>query len=136
MKPFLFRSMIGLFFGGFLAVVVTGLVIYTGDLETLDSKIFMKNAVGFLFCGWFFVVTPMYFENENWSLLRQTVYHMLTVLVLYYVTAFGVGWFSFTVKGFLVFFGLFIVLYATSWFGFYSYYRHEAKKLNEELKGW
>lgn len=135
MKSFLLRSMIGIFFGGFLAVVVTGIVIYTGDLETMNSGVFLKNAAGFLFCGWFFVVTPLYFENEKWSLLRQTVYHMLTVLVLYFITAYWVGWFELTVKGFSIFFGLFIVLYAASWFGFYSYYKHAAKKLNEELKG-
>ncbi|EGQ26861.1 DUF3021 domain-containing protein [Mammaliicoccus sciuri] len=136
MNSFLFRSMIGIFFGGFLAVVITSLAIYASDLETLKADVFVKNALGTIFCGWFFSVTPLYFENESWSLLKQTLYHFITVLILYFITAFGIGWFTFTAKSFLTFTGLFLGLYIASWIGFYLYYANEAKKLNEELKEW
>ncbi|MDV6378748.1 DUF3021 domain-containing protein [Sporosarcina sp. GW1-11] len=135
MKAFLFRSMIGILFGGFLAVVLTSLLIYFGDFSTLDASYFMKNAWSTIFCAWFFSVTPLYFENENWSLVRQSSYHFITVLILYFITAFGIGWFEFTMKSFLTFAGLFLGVYAIVWICFYWYFTNEAKKLNKELNG-
>lgn len=133
MKTFLTRSMLGILFGGFLTVVITFLVIYLGGHPVLDSGIFVRNSLGMIFSGWFFTVTPLYFENENWSLLRQSVYHFLTVLLLYLITALYVGWFSLTVKSLLGFVGLFLVVYGAIWLAFYFYYKNEARKLNEEL---
>lgn len=133
MKTFLFRSIIGIFFGGFLAVLITTAIILTNDLETLNSAKFIKSAVGTIFCGWFFSVTPLYFEKEDWTLLRQTVYHFITVLILYFITAFGLGWIIFTLKSLLTFTSIFLGLYAASWSGFYWYYTNVAKKMTEEL---
>lgn len=135
MKTFLTRSMLGIFFGGFLAVVMAMAVIYIGGNATLDADLFVKNALAAMFCGWFFTVTPLYFEHDNWSLLRQTLYHFATVIVLYFVVAFGVGWIKFTFVSFAAFLGLFLVVYAIIWTAFYLYFRNEAKKLNEGLDG-
>lgn len=135
MKTFLFRSIIGIFFGGFLTVLITMGIILTNSLETIDASAFIESAIGTVFCAWFFSVTPLYFENENWSLLRQTMYHFMTVLILYFITAFGLDWFSFTLKSFSLFAILFLVLYAIIWLCFYWYYTNEAKKMTEELDG-
>lgn len=134
MKTFLFRSMIGMLFGSFLAVVLTSLLIYIGDLSVLDTSYFIKNSIATIFCAWFFSVTPLYFENENWSLLRQSSYHFITVLILYFITAFGIGWFTFSLTSFLTFVGVFLGVYAIIWVSFYVYFTNEAKKLNQELK--
>ena len=82
MKTFLFRSMIGIFFGAFLAVIVTNSIIYFGKQEVLDGQIFMKNSLGSIFCGWFFTVSPLYFENTKLRLSQQTALHFATVVVV------------------------------------------------------
>lgn len=135
MKTFLFRSTIGMFFGGFLSVLITMVIIFTNGLEIINAAAFVKSSLGAIFCGWFFSVTPLYFENENWSLLRQTVYHFITVLILYFITAFGVKWFNFTPVSFLTFVMLFLGIYAVIWFSFYIYFKNEARKMSEELDG-
>lgn len=135
MKTFLFRSAMGIFFGGFLAVILTASIILTNGLETIDAAKFMENAMGTMFCAWFFSVTPLYFENENWSLVRQTVYHFITVLILYFITAFGLHWFPITPLSFLTFILLFLGVYAVIWVSFYFYFKSEAKKMSEELDG-
>ncbi|REB07108.1 DUF3021 domain-containing protein [Sporosarcina sp. BI001-red] len=135
MKTFLFRSTIGIFFGGFLAVILTASIILANGLETIDAVAFMKSAVGTMFCAWFFSVTPLYFENENWSLLRQTSYHFITVIILYFFTAFGLQWFSFTPLSFLTFVLMFLGVYAVIWVSFYFYFKNEARKMSEELDG-
>ncbi len=135
MKTFLYRSTIGIFFGGFLSVLITTAIILANGLETINAETFVKSSLGTIFCGWFFSVTPLYFENENWSLFRQTVYHFITVLVLYFITAFGLEWFNFTPLSFLTFVMMFLGIYAVIWISFYVYFKNEARKMSEELDG-
>jgi hypothetical protein len=134
-KTFLFRSIIGISFGAFLAVIVTNSVVYFGNQDVLDGQIFMKNSLGSIFCGWFFTVSPLYFENTKLRLSQQTALHFATVVVLYFILAFGIGWVPFTLKSFLVALSAFIVFYLVFWTVFYLYFRRQAQKLNAELNG-
>ncbi|MGN7386341.1 DUF3021 domain-containing protein [Sporosarcina sp. SAFN-015] len=134
MKTFAIRSILGIFFGSFLTLVVLFFVIYAGNNETLNSSILVKNAVGTVFCGWFFTVTPLFFENEKLTLPVQTIFHFICVSVLYFIVAFVIGWVPFTAIGFLSILSLFIVIYAIIWTAFYLYFKKQATALNEELK--
>lgn len=134
MKNFLIRSFLGIFFGAFIIVVLTSSVALNGQ-ETLDSMVFLKNAIGFMVCGWFFTTSTLYFENPNWSLGRQTLFHFLTVIILYFVLAFGIGWILFNWTSFLIMLTVFLVFYALFWTAFYLYFRNQARKLNDELNG-
>lgn len=134
MKTFLYRSIIGIFFGAFLAVVMTNSVVLFSGKEMLDGQLFLKNSLGFIFCGWFFTVTPLFFENVNLRLSQQTALHFVTVVILYFILAFGIGWVPFTVNSFLLALGLFIVSYSLFWTSFYLYFRKQAKQLNAELQ--
>jgi hypothetical protein len=133
-KVFLFRSMIGIFFGAFLAVIVTNSVVYFGNQDMLDGQTFMKNSLGSVFCGWFFTVSPLYFENTKLRLSQQTALHFATVVVLYFILAFGIGWVPFTLKSFIITLVVFIFSYLMFWTSFYLYFRRQARKLNEELE--
>ncbi|MGG0668382.1 DUF3021 domain-containing protein [Sporosarcina koreensis] len=134
MKTFLTRSILGIFFGSFLALVTILLVSYLGEKDMLDAAILSKNALGTVFCGWFFTVTPLLFENEKLTLPVQTTLHFICVSVLYFIVAFVIGWIPFTVKGFIGMLGIFIMFYTVIWLSFYMYFRKQAAKLNEELR--
>lgn len=134
MKTFLTRSILGIFFGSFLALVTILLVSYLGEKNMLDAAILSKNALGTVFCGWFFTVTPLLFENEKLTLPVQTTLHFICVSVLYFIVAFVIGWIPFTVKGFIGMLGIFIMFYTVIWLSFYMYFRKQAAKLNEELR--
>ena len=133
MKVFLLRSMIGIFFGAFLAVILTNSFIYFGDQNMLDGQLFMKNSLASIFCGWFFTVSPLYFENPKLRLSQQTALHFMTVFPLYFILAFGIGWIPFTVKSFLLMLAMFLLFYSIIWTSFYLYFRKQAQKLNSEL---
>ncbi|MCG7343191.1 DUF3021 domain-containing protein [Sporosarcina sp. ACRSL] len=135
MKTFITRSILGIFFGSFLALVTILAVIYIGDKEMLDAAILGKNALGTMFCGWFFTVTPLLFENERLTLPVQTTLHFLSVTALYFIVAFIIGWIPFTMKGFIGMLLIFIAFYSIIWLSFYAYFRKQAEKLNEELRG-
>ncbi|NEU32232.1 DUF3021 domain-containing protein [bacterium LRH843] len=134
MKTILFRSMIGIFLGAFIAVVSTNAAVYVGGKELLDGGVFLKNSLGFIFCGWFFSVTPLYFEIKELRLLQQTVLHFVTVAALYFVLAFGIGWIPFDTTSILLAVCLFILIYSIMWVCFYLYFKRVAKKLNDELR--
>lgn len=133
MKTFLFRSMIGIFFGAFLAVLFTNLVVLFGEQDMIDGQLFLKNSLGSIFCGWFFTVSPLYFENPKLRLAQQTGLHFLTVVVLYFILAFGIGWVPFEWSSFFSAIVLFAGFYLIFWTAFYLYFRNQAKKLNDEL---
>lgn len=134
MKAFLFRSMIGIFFGGFLAVVLTYSVVFLGEQATLDSSLFVKNSLGTIFCGWLFAVSPLLFEIRSLNLLQQTALHFFTVMVAYFVLAYGIGWIPQGGSNILIFIAITLVIYAVIWIGFYMYFRNESRKMNEALK--
>ncbi|MEK3980032.1 DUF3021 domain-containing protein [Psychrobacillus sp. FSL K6-2836] len=134
MKTFLFRSMIGIFFGAFIAVLLTNSVVLFSEKDTLDGALFLKNSLGSVFCGWFFTVSPLYFENKKLLLWQQTILHFVTVVVLYFLLAFGIGWVPFNLSSFLLAMGLFLVVYLAFWICFYVYFKQQVKKLNDELE--
>lgn len=134
MKKFIGRSFIGVFFGGFLAVLFTNLYIFFNNLDMIDGNLFLKNSLGFIFCGWFFTVTPLYFENRRLSLSRQTILHFLTVIILYLILALSIGWIPFNLTSILLTLFIAIAVYVIFWFSFYLYFRNQARKLNDDLK--
>lgn len=134
MKTFLFRSMIGIFFGAFLAVVFTNLFVLSNDHRMLDGTLFMKNSLGSIFCGWFFTVSSLYFENPNLRLSQQTALHFATVIILYFILAFGIGWVPFNLTSFFIAIVFFLGFYVIFWTSFYLYFKRQMKKLNEELE--
>ncbi|TKD72242.1 DUF3021 domain-containing protein [Pseudalkalibacillus hwajinpoensis] len=134
MKTFLFRSMVGVFFGGFFAVLLTYSAIFLGDQGTLDSTLFVKNSLGAIFCGWLFSVTPLYFEIRSLNLLQQTALHFCTVMVAYLVIAFGIGWIPQEAMNSVIFVAIALITYTVIWFAFYLYFKHESKKMNEDLQ--
>lgn len=134
MKTFLFRSMIGIFFGAFLTVMISYIVVFTSDTSALDGEIFVKNSLGSMLCGWLFSVSPLYFEVERWKLSQQTALHFVTVIVFYFIIAFWIGWIPMNAPSILIGVGIFLLLYLVIWTGFYLYFKRVARTLNEELK--
>ena len=134
MKTFIIRSFIGIFFGGFIAVLITNLNILFGGFEMIDGPLFLKNSIGSVLCGWFFTVSPLYFENRNLKLSQQTILHFLTVTILYLILALTIGWIPFNITNILLTFLISIVVYTIFWVAFYLYFKNQARKLNDDLK--
>lgn len=134
MKNLLIRSLMGILFGSFIAVMITNGIVLFGDNELLDGGAFLKNSLASICCGCFFAVTPFYFEIDRLSLLKQTALHFLTNIILYFILSLGIGWFPFNVRSIITVFCIFIVVYVIIWIGFYLYNQNIARNLNNELK--
>ncbi|MEH7484054.1 DUF3021 domain-containing protein [Neobacillus drentensis] len=134
MKTFIIRSFIGIFFGCFIAVLVTNLYIHFGGFEMIDGPLFLKNSIGSALCGWLFTVSPLYFENRNLKLSQQTILHFLTIIILYLSLALTIGWIPFNITNILLTLLISIVVYTIYWVAFYLYFKNQARKLNDDLK--
>lgn len=134
MNAFFFRSMIGIFFGAFIAVMTTSALIYFGGQSTIDGLLFIKDAFGYIFCGWLFTVTPLYFKIRSLRLPMQTALHFLTVTIVYFILGLWIGWIQIGVMNFLIYLVISIFGYAIGWIGFYLYFKNESKKLNKDLR--
>ncbi len=121
-------------FGAFVSVMVTNGIILIGGTEVLDGGLFLKNSLGSMFCGWFFTVTPLYFEINSISLFKQTALHFITVTILYFILALGIGWIPLDWQSIVIFTILFLLVYISIWLSFYLYYKKESKKMNEDLQ--
>ena len=134
MKTFIYRSLIGVFFGGFLHVLIISLGILLSQAGTINADLFLKNALGVIICAWFFTVSPMYFEIKKWSLLQQTLLHFMTVSTLFFLLAFTIGWIPISMPIILKQMVIFIAIYLISWTIFFLYFKYQEKVLNEHLK--
>ena len=134
MKAFLFRSLMGIMLGALLAVVMTCSLVIFGEQTMLDGHLFIKNALGSMFAGWFFSASSLYFEIETLELPTQTMLHFVTVTFLYFILAFGIGWFPVDPKSIAIVIVLFLVIYTIMWLSFYFYFRNQSRKLNEDLQ--
>ncbi|MBO4904347.1 MAG: DUF3021 domain-containing protein [Lachnospiraceae bacterium] len=75
------------------------------------------------------------YSIENWSILRCTVTHYLTVLTGIYVLAFSLRWFNITdTKAILIMFLIMTPPYFLIWLINYISYKSEISKINKELE--
>lgn len=132
MKQFFLQSILGLFFGAFVMVVLTSVMVLTGR-ETIDGGSFIKDAIGYILCGWLFAVTPLFFEIQSLRLSQQTALHFFTAICPYLILAAAIGWVPVNVQSILLSALLFLLIYAVIWTSFYLYFRKEANNINEKL---
>jgi hypothetical protein len=134
MKSFLYRGIIGILIGSFIAVIVTNSIIYFGHFPVINGEEFLKSSFGSIFCGWFFAVSSLYFELESLRLSQQTVLHFVTVIVLYFILSLGIGWIPFDLKSIFISAAIFIAVYIVIWICIYLYFKNLANQMNEDLK--
>lgn len=134
MNVFFLRSMIGILFGAFIAVMATSALIYFGDQSAIDGQRFIKDAFGYMCCGWLFAVTPLYYKIRSFGLPMQTALHFLTVTIVYFLLSLWVGWIPVAVQNFLIYLAISSFVYAIAWIGFYLYFKKVSDALNKDLR--
>lgn len=134
MKTFLNRTVMGIFFGAFVAVLITSSLVWFGEQSVLDGPLFVKNSLGCMFAGWLYSVSTLYFETEKLNLPMQTFLHFITITVPFFILAFYLGWIPSDAKIIIAAIVFFIVLYVIIWLCFYFYFRHQSKQLNDDIQ--
>lgn len=102
---------------------------------SMDSMLFIKHAIGSMIVGMGFTVPSLIYDKKNLGILLQTLIHMGCGFGIYLPIACYLGWIPVSLGWQMVILPLTcaLVFSFSIWYGFFLYYKHEAKKINEKL---
>ncbi len=72
-------------------------------------------------------------EMDDWSLLRQTVTHLIVGSLATFPVAYLMYWMKHSISGFVGYFAIFIGIYIVIWITIYNRTKREITKLNEKV---
>lgn len=73
-------------------------------------------------------------EIENWSIVKQTGLYFAMICAAMMPIAYALYWMEHSIAGFLVYFGVFVVIFIFIWLSQYLISAHNIKKINAKLK--
>ena len=74
------------------------------------------------------------FAIRQWSLLKKTIVSFIIYYIGFTPLAFLAGWFSLNIVNFMIFTGLFILIYVTIWFIRSYQVIREIREINNKIK--
>jgi hypothetical protein len=72
-------------------------------------------------------------ELENWSLLKQSATHLILVSVATFPVAFFMHWMPQNFLGVIIYYGIFLFIYASIWLGTFIKIKYQIKDINNNL---
>ena len=125
---------------GFLTGVLVGtfFVLQNGHapLKYLGLQGIGASVAYFLCCGILGAVnmgSEVIYEIEQWGITRATITHFLISMTGITLLGLSLKWSG---RYFLITMTICTALYVLIWLGFYTAYRREIRKINEDLKKW
>ncbi len=145
-KKIALRGMLGFPLGitmGYLITIIVSLIWGNGHyapcvpdlVTTMGSEI---NAVMLqtLLCGILgagFGIASVIWDMENWGIVKQTGIYFLIVSVIMMPIAYITHWMEHSLKGILLYFGIFFIIFVIIWIVQFVIAKHNVKRLNETL---
>lgn len=146
-KKTVLRGIVGMLVGIFIGYMITILVsLGWGSGEYLPCAPELTARIGSemgavllqtLLCavlGAAFGAGSMIWEIERWSIARQTGAYLLVTSLAMLPTAYLLYWMQHSLAGFLVYFGIYLLIFLAIWLGNYFAIRRSIRKMNEKLK--
>ena len=145
-KKILLRCLIGAPIGLTISTVITVIIslctghgdFYPAPHELIElcgseiAAVSVQTVCSFLY-GAAFGGASVIWGLENWSLLRQTLVHLVIVCVSSFPMAFFMYWIPHYFWGALGYIGAFIAIYAIIWLSMYLSIKAKIKKINNGL---
>ncbi|MDR2492477.1 MAG: DUF3021 domain-containing protein [Coriobacteriales bacterium] len=97
----------------------------------LAAVVFQAALCGAL--GATFAASSVIWEMEKWSLARQTGVHFLVASLVMLPIAYFARWMERSLGGLLVYFGIFIALFAIMWLVQYLIWRNLINRINQRV---
>lgn len=145
-KKILLRSLIGAPIGvaiSYLITVIISLCIGDSRYHPVEPQLALAlgseiNAVviqllGSVLYGAAFAGASVIWEVEGWSLLRMTATHLTVISVASLPIAYFMRWMPRTPIGVIIYFTIFLIIYAVIWLSQYSVIKKRLRKMNRKL---
>ncbi|MGI6510321.1 MAG: DUF3021 domain-containing protein [Erysipelotrichaceae bacterium] len=145
-KKIFLRGLLGIPLGiaqGYIITILISLIHANGYyspcvpelIETAGSEInavILQAALSGLL-GATFSASSVIWEMDNWSIAKQSgIYFAITALVMMPVAYFA-KWMEPTIKGFVVYFGIFLLVYIVIWSIQYIFWKNKIDKMNQKI---
>jgi len=116
--------------GVYYAVVPELVHDFGSELDAVLAQTLCSMAYGAVFAG-----ASMIWEVERWSLLRQTVTHLLIVSLTTLPIAYLLRWMPRSIAGIAQYFGIFFGIYLVIWLWQYAAMKWRVTKINKKVGG-
>ena len=93
----------------------------------------MAQMIASLLYGAVWAGASVIWEMDDWSLLRQTVTHLIVGLLATFPVAYLMYWMEHSISGIVGYFAIFIGIYIVIWITIYNRTKREITKLNEKV---
>lgn len=127
------RGLFGIPFGIAYGTTITLIIMAFSqtDIQYLTKASFVKSYFASAVVGFSFASTSVTWEVEKWSLLKQTILHFVPTYAVLLLAGLWAEWFSLNVKEMVLFFVIFVVIYAICFFAMRWFFNRKAKEINE-----
>ena len=145
-KKILMRGALGLPLGislGYVITILGSLVWASGyyspcvpELVDIMGSEISAVVLQTVLCGLLGVVfgaSSVIWEIEKWSIAKQTGIYFLVAAVVMMPVAYLSHWMEHSIKGFLIYFGVFTAIFIVIWLVQYVFIRRDVKKMNAGL---
>ena len=103
-----------------------------GDCGSELNAVILQSVLSILY-GAAWAGASVIWEMENWSILKQTVVHLVICSIATFPIAYFTRWMSHTPAGIALYFGIFFGVYFIIWLYMYSTLKKRVKEINEGL---
>ena len=128
---------------GYAITILISLIIGNGEYFPVPPQLVLDlgneiNAVlvQTLLCGILgagFAAASVIWEMEDWSLVKQTGLYFLISSLLMIPVAWLANWMEHSFRGFVIYFGIFLILFVIIWLIQYLFIRENIKKMNAKI---
>ena len=115
--------------GKFYAVPPMLIEDWGGELNAV-----MIQSVCAMIFGAAWAVADLFWEMDNWTLLRQTITHLLLISLSALPISWFMHWMPRTLGGVLIYFGIFFGIYLVIWVAQYLSMKKRIRQMNEKCR--
>jgi len=115
--------------GYFVAVVPEMAEMFSNELNAV-----MFNVMIYAILGCSFSAATVIWEMEDWNIAKQTLTHFIITAVTMMPVAWFGHWMERTFIGFVIYFIVFVAIFAAIWLIQYFIWRNKINQLNKKLK--
>ena len=115
--------------GEYLSVSPNLTTLCGNELNAVIIQTICSLIIGAVFGG-----ASMIWEAEKWSLLKQTVLHFLVISVSTLPIAYCMYWIPHTLRGIVLYIGIFFFIYFFIWLGRYFAMKKKIQAINDKVK--
>lgn len=114
---------------GYYSPCVPELISVMGN--EINAVILQTVLSGILGTG--FAASSVIWEIDNWSIVKQTGIYFAVISVIMLPIAYFAYWMEHSIVGFLIYFGIFVLIFAVVWSVQFIVGKHNVRKMNEKL---